>query len=83
MAKIWANWASKYGQISKIKPSDASGRDTITSVVKFGYNNHGIEVYSETSNLRNKRSSGPHLSTGERLIYSTKLRREKWTLLLH
>jgi hypothetical protein len=45
MAKIRAKWVSEHGQISKIKPSDASGRDTIPSVVKFGYNNQGIGVF--------------------------------------
>ena len=43
MTRKLAEWASEHGQITKIRPSDAGGGDTIPTVVKFGYDHYGIE----------------------------------------
>ena len=45
MMRKLAEWTSEHGQITKIRPSDASGGDTIPTVVKFGNDHHGIEGY--------------------------------------
>ena len=45
MTRKLADWDSEHGQITNIRPSDASGRNTAPTAVKFGYNNHGIEGY--------------------------------------
>ena len=37
MAKIWAEWASRHRQITKIMPSDGCGRDAVPSTVARGY----------------------------------------------
>ncbi len=52
MTRKLAEWASEHGQITKIRPSDASGGDTIPTVVKFGYDNHGIEGYLGNVGIR-------------------------------
>ena len=43
MTRKLAEWASEHGQITKIKPSDASGGKTIPTVVQFGYHRHEFE----------------------------------------
>ncbi len=40
-----AEWASEQGQITKIRPSDASRGKTIPTVVQFGYGRSGFEGY--------------------------------------
>jgi hypothetical protein len=45
MTRKLTELASELGQITKITPSDASGGDTLLTVVNFGYNHHGIEGY--------------------------------------
>ncbi len=36
---------SKCGSISKIRPSDGCGGETIAATVKFAYDRHGFESY--------------------------------------
>ena len=45
MTRKLAKWASKHCPITKIRPSDARGGDTVPTVVRFGYDHHGIEGY--------------------------------------
>ena len=45
MTKKLAEWASEQGQITKIRPSDASRGKAIPTVVQFGYDRHKSEGY--------------------------------------
>ncbi len=37
MAKIWAEWASRHRQITKIMPSNGCGRDAVPLAVERRY----------------------------------------------
>jgi hypothetical protein len=45
MTKKLAEWASEQGQITKIRPSDASRGKAIPTVVQFGYDRHKSKGY--------------------------------------
>ena len=49
MTRKLAEWASELRQITKIRPSDASGGKTIPTVVHFGHDPMNLEVIWEMS----------------------------------
>ncbi len=49
MTKKLPKWASEQGQITKIRPSDASGGMTIPTVAQFGYDPLNLGVIWEIS----------------------------------
>mgnify|MGYP004048160093 FL=1 len=49
MTRKLAKWNSEQDQITKIRPSDASGGKTILSVVQFGYDSMNLLIIWEMS----------------------------------
>ncbi len=45
MERKMTKWPSKCGSISKIRPSDGCGGETIAATVKFACDRHGFENY--------------------------------------